>query len=136
MAVITLSTSRSTSYNKVADTHYVYEVTYYFDEDTKTKFKKRRVIGKIDPQTGETIPTGRARVKSSEEATEKRDYEDLYKKASKQYERQYEFDRKAKAQLTAALKSASKQLDEVIKSVKGEKENIDRLLSIYGTEDK
>ncbi len=136
MAIITLSTSQSTSYNKVTDTKYVYEVTYYFDEDTKMKFKKRRVIGKVDPQTGETIPTGRVRKEFSEGTAEKKDYENLYKKATRQYERQHEFDRNAKAQLTTALRSASKRLDEVISNVKKEKENIERLLLTYDTENR
>lgn len=136
MAIITLSTSQSTSYNKVTDTKYVYEVTYYFDEDTKMMFKKRRVIGKVDPQTGETIPTGRVRKEFSEGTAEKKDYENLYKKATRQYERQHEFDRNAKAQLTTALRSASKRLDEVISNVKKEKENIERLLLTYDTENR
>ena len=96
MAVIKLSTSQSTSYNKVADTHYVYEVTYYYNEETKEKFKKRRVIGKIDPQTGETVPTGNAAKKALKENSEQKDYESLYKKAVKQYDRQFELDRNAK----------------------------------------
>ena len=136
MAVVKLSTSQSTSYNKVADTHYVYEVTYYYDEETKDKFKKRRVIGKIDPRTGETVPTGSAAKKAIKENSEQKDYESLYKKAIKQYDRQFELDRNAKAQLASALKTASERLEAVISTVKQEKANIDRLLRIYGTQGK
>ena len=46
-------------YHKDTDTTYVYESTSYWDEEKKQSRSKRRVIGKIDPETGEMIPTGK-----------------------------------------------------------------------------
>lgn len=46
-------------YHKDTDTTYVYESTSYWDEEKKQSRSKRRVIGKLDPETGEVVPTGR-----------------------------------------------------------------------------
>ena len=46
-------------YHKDTDTPYVYESISYWDAEKGQSRSKRRVIGKIDPETGETIPTGR-----------------------------------------------------------------------------
>lgn len=38
---------------------YVYDSTCFFDEE-QGKFRyKRKLIGKVDPETGETVPTGK-----------------------------------------------------------------------------
>ena len=55
-------------YHKDTDTTYVYESVSYWDEEKKQSRSKRRVIGKIDPETGEIIPTGR-RGRKPKEAT-------------------------------------------------------------------
>ena len=55
-------------YHKDTDTTYVYESISYWDEEKKQSRSKRRVIGKIDPETGEIIPTGR-RGRKPKEAT-------------------------------------------------------------------
>ena len=46
-------------YHKDTDTTYVYESVSYWDEEKKQSRSKRRVIGKIDPETGEIVPTGK-----------------------------------------------------------------------------
>lgn len=46
-------------YHKDTDTTYVYESISYWDEEKKQSRSKRRVIGKIDPETGEIVPTGK-----------------------------------------------------------------------------
>lgn len=38
---------------------YVYESVSYWDEEKKQSRSRRRVIGKVDPETGETVPTGK-----------------------------------------------------------------------------
>lgn len=40
-------------------TVYVYENESYWDKEKKQPRSHRKLIGKIDPQTGEMIPTGR-----------------------------------------------------------------------------
>lgn len=46
-------------YHKDTDTTYVYESISYWDPEKKQSRSKRRVIGKLDPVTGEIIPTGK-----------------------------------------------------------------------------
>ena len=45
-------------YDRKRDVTYVYESECFYDEE-KGKYRyRRRLIGKIDPETGETVPTG------------------------------------------------------------------------------
>ena len=46
-------------YHKDTDTTYVYESVSYWDAEKGQSRSKRRVIGKLDPVTGEIIPTGK-----------------------------------------------------------------------------
>lgn len=45
-------------YHKDTDTTYVYESTSYWDPEKGQSRSRRKVIGKLDPVTGEIIPTG------------------------------------------------------------------------------
>lgn len=44
--------------NKQTGITYVYESESYWDKDKKQPRSKRRLIGKIDEETGEIVPTG------------------------------------------------------------------------------
>ena len=76
------------SYNKAVDTTYVYDVTVTVDSDG-TKHQHRKMIGKIDKETGKTIPTGKRGRPSinrkvdwlHEEAPRNPDYKALYEEA-------------------------------------------------------
>ena len=46
-------------YCKKTDTYYVYESTSYYRPDKKRCYYKRKLIGKIDRDSGEVIPTGK-----------------------------------------------------------------------------
>ena len=46
-------------YHKDTNTTYVYESESYWDAEKGQSRSRRRVIGKIDPETGEIIPTGK-----------------------------------------------------------------------------
>ena len=46
-------------YDRDTDTAYVYESTSYWDPVKKQSRSKRRVIGKVDPITGDIVPTGK-----------------------------------------------------------------------------
>lgn len=46
-------------YNKQTGITYVYEATNYYDPEKKQSRSKRKLIGKLDPVTGEIIPTGK-----------------------------------------------------------------------------
>lgn len=61
-------------YHKDTDTTYVYESESYWDPEKKQARSRRKVIGKLDPVTGEIIPTGkRGRKKKEATVTEKTD---------------------------------------------------------------
>lgn len=45
-------------YNQKFDITYVYESKSYWDPDKKQSRSKRKLIGRLDPETGEIIPTG------------------------------------------------------------------------------
>ena len=46
-------------YHKDTNTVYVYDSQYYYDEEKKQSRSKRKLIGKIDEETGQIIPTGK-----------------------------------------------------------------------------
>ena len=52
--------------NKKTGTTYVYESESYWDKEKKQPRNKRRLIGKIDPETGEVVPTGKRGRKKKE----------------------------------------------------------------------
>ena len=53
-------------HNKARGVTYVYESHSYWDKELKQPRSNRKLIGKVDPETGETVPTGkRGRQKGS-----------------------------------------------------------------------
>ena len=38
---------------------YVYESTSYWDKEARQSRSRRKLLGRVDPSTGETVPTGR-----------------------------------------------------------------------------
>lgn len=46
-------------YHKDTDTTYVYESISYWDPEKGQSRSKRTLLGKIDPETGEVVPTGK-----------------------------------------------------------------------------
>lgn len=51
--------ARVSQYNREMDTTYVYESESYYDPEKKQSRSKRKLIGKIDKETGEIVPTGK-----------------------------------------------------------------------------
>ena len=84
---------------------YVYESHSFWDPDKKMTRAKRTLIGRLNPDTGEVVPTdGRNRKTKAKPAEEPADYEKLYKKLL----------RKSEAQ-EALIVSLKKQLEELKK---------------------
>lgn len=82
--------SISRSFNKNTGVTYVYDVyENYWDKEKKKYVQKRRLIGKIDPETGQIVPT-RSRKKSpsvsGSSAPLESDYEALYHQAARELE--------------------------------------------------
>lgn len=46
-------------HNKKTGVTYVYESESYWDKEKQQPRNRRKLIGKIDPETGEIVPTGR-----------------------------------------------------------------------------
>lgn len=74
-------------YDKRSGITYAYESHSYWDKEKKTSRAKRKLIGRVDPDTGEIVPTdGRGKkdkVKKNKE--ESPDYKMLYEQLQKKY---------------------------------------------------
>lgn len=79
--------SISKSYNKNTGITYVYDVyENYWDKEKKKNIQKRKMIGKIDPETGEIVPTRSRSKKTNAEKSPSNssgqpNYESLYRQA-------------------------------------------------------
>ena len=63
---------------------YVYDSHAYWDKEKQMSRAKRTLIGRLDPDTGEVIPTdGRNRKAKNPAADKEADYKDLYEKLLK-----------------------------------------------------
>ena len=67
---------------------YVYESHSYWDPEKKMTRAKRKLIGKVDPDTGEIVPTDGRNKKSKTPALGDTDYKKMYEKLLKKYEGQ------------------------------------------------
>ena len=69
-------------YNKTRNITYVYESVSYWDKELKQPRSHRKLIGRIDPATGEVVPTGkRGKAAASVPAHSDTDYKLLYEQA-------------------------------------------------------
>ena len=57
-------------YHKDTDTTYVYDSVSYWDAEKGQSRSKRKLLGKLDPATGEIIPTGQRGRKKKEHPVE------------------------------------------------------------------
>ena len=65
---------------------YAYESHSFWDKEKKMTRAKRTLIGRVDPNTGEIIPTdGRGRKDKVKKETETPDYQKLYEQLQKKY---------------------------------------------------
>lgn len=69
-------------HNKARNITYVYESVSYWDKDLKQPRSHRKLIGRLDPDTGEVVPTRkRTKAISTSEAHSDTDYKALYERA-------------------------------------------------------
>ena len=59
-------------YNRARGVTYVYDSHSYWDKDLKQPRSTRKLIGKLDPVTGEIVPTGKKGRTKQEKAPEKK----------------------------------------------------------------
>lgn len=99
-------------YHKDTNTTYVYESESYWDPELKQSRSRRTCIGKIDPETGEMIPTGRrGRKKTKNEASS--DDSELQKVLS-----QLEEVKKDNVSLNGRIAALEKELEETSRELK------------------
>lgn len=67
---------------------YAYESHSYWDPEKKMTRAKRKLIGRVDPQTGEIVPTDGRNKKSKTLASSDTDYKKMYEKLLKKYQAQ------------------------------------------------
>ena len=67
---------------------YAYESHSYWDPEKKMTRAKRKLIGRVDPETGEIIPTDGRNKKTKTLAPGDTDYKKMYEKLLKKYEAQ------------------------------------------------
>ena len=69
-------------HNKARNVTYVYESVSYWDKELKQPRSHRKLIGRIDPATGDVVPTGK-RIKGDTSALSHSDtdYKALYEQA-------------------------------------------------------
>lgn len=107
-------------YHKDTGITYVYESVSYWDEEKKQSRSKRRLIGKLNPETGEIIPTGKRGPKPKEGQEEAPDRYEEYRKEIKELtltvdRKNLEIDdlRRENGKLRALLEQLGKQLNEL-----------------------
>lgn len=132
MALVKLDSQTSNSYNRAVDVTYVYEVTTYLDTETNEKTKKRKVIGKLDPETGEMVPTRKKGASKSEVSDGGAEYRQMYEQAVEESRNQMEYERSVRENLTAALQRSSRLMKDFIRQAETELKEIDRLLELLG----
>ena len=77
-------------HDKRSNITYAYESHSYWDKEKKTSRAKRTLIGRVEPTTGEIVPTDGRCVKGKikETAEKDMDYKTLYEKLLKKYNAQ------------------------------------------------
>ncbi len=89
-------------YDRRSGITYAYESHSYWDPEKKMTRAKRKLIGRIDPETGDIVPTdGRTR-KDKKSVKDGADYKKMYEKLLKKYEAQ-----------KALIESLKKQIEEL-----------------------
>ena len=69
-------------HNKARNITYVYESVSYWDKELKQPRSHRKLIGRLDPDTGEVVPTGKhTKAINNSEPHSDTDYKALYERA-------------------------------------------------------
>ena len=98
--------ARIEHYDKRVGITYVYESESYYDSDKHQSRSKRKLIGKIDPETGEMVPTGKkGRPSKNITSKDETDYKKQYLSLQKQLEKSEEKIKKLENELRTATAS-------------------------------
>ena len=110
-----MSITKST--NKKTGITYVFESHSYWDKEKKAPRNTKKIIGKIDPETGEMVPTRRRKSNSSESSEEHgTEYQALYEEALKEIKQKDEKISHLKQEIATLLR----EHEEYLKRTAGE----------------
>lgn len=102
-------------HNKARNITYVYESISYWDKELKQPRSHRKLIGRIDPITGDIVPTGKqGKSELSVSDHSDTDYKSLYEEALATIEQKDALIRELRGRLAAA-ESANKSCHRSIK---------------------
>lgn len=113
-------------------TTYVYENSSYWDKELKQGRSHRKLIGKLDPATGELIPTGKRGPHGPRKATAPAQYTNLPPTNVPENNRIQELEdtvlrlRKDNDKLTYQLKLARRSLGDALKEIQSSLDEINR----------
>jgi len=102
-------------YHKDTDTTYVYESESYWDKEKQQPRSRRKLIGKIDPVTGEVVPTGRKGRQKNPDS--EMNYKTLYEQLKKKESMKDETIRQLKEQV-AILTAEKRQLEKTLSKIR------------------
>lgn len=106
--------SISKSYNKQNGVTYVYEVyENHWNKEKKRPESKRRLIGKIDPETGDIVPTSGAKKRTEKNKNDAQDCRVQYEEAKEKISRQEKEIADLKDKLNSALSEELAYLSEI-----------------------
>lgn len=106
--------SISKSYNKQNGVTYVYEVyENYWNKEKKRPESRRRLIGKIDPETGEIVPTSRTKKRADKNDNDIQNCREQYEEAKKKISQQEKDIADLKDKLSSALSEELAYLSEI-----------------------
>ena len=114
-------------HNKARNITYVYESISYWDKELKQPRSHRKLIGRIDPETGDIVPTGRNTKTSAVSPTHSdTDYKALYERALATIEQKDALIVDLRSQLAAAennyrscMRSVKKACDILVDTASG-----------------
>ena len=108
--------ARIEHYDKRVGITYVYESESYYDREKQQSRSRRKLIGKIDPETGEMIPTGK-RGRPSKNITPNNETVD-YKRLSLSLQKQLEKSEDKIKTMEADLKKAKDTINGYQKTIR------------------
>ncbi len=72
-------------YDRRSGITYAYDSHSYWDPEKKMSRAKRKLIGRVDPETGDIIPTDGRNRKAKKTVGDGNDYKKMYEKLLKKY---------------------------------------------------
>lgn len=121
--------SISKSYNKQTGITYVYEVyENHWNKEKKRPESKRRLIGKIDPETGGIVPTARQKKLTEKSGNSTLDYSGQYEEAKQIISRQAQEIADLMNQLSSTLSDELAYLSEIEHETLERKKAVEDLL--------